>query len=147
MSTVNIHMYKYIYICIYIYIQNIYIQNIYISQWYLVKTVLTPNISQYILISQCFLHFMICFGRNSGTPNDPMTTSMKVPLHLRQSWFEELLRLRRRRARFLWLDTPLAKLFTPQEWSSGVVGFAGVTLKLWQGLWSENWAPLIQKID
>lgn len=43
----------------------------------------------------------------------------EVPLHLRQSWFEELLRLRRRRARFLWLDTPLAKLFTPQEhWKS-----------------------------
>eukprot|EP00435_Cladocopium_sp_Y103_P068495 s8_g31.t1 len=39
----------------------------------------------------------------------------EVPLHLRQSWFEELLRLRRRRARFLWLDTPLAKLFTPQD--------------------------------
>ena len=39
----------------------------------------------------------------------------QVPLHLRQSWFEELLRLRRRRARFLWLDTPLAKLFTPQD--------------------------------
>lgn len=43
----------------------------------------------------------------------------EVPLHLRQNWFEELLRLRRRRARFLWLDTPVAKLFTPQEeWKS-----------------------------
>lgn len=39
----------------------------------------------------------------------------KVPLHVRQNWFEELLRLRRRRARFLWLDTPVAKLFTPQD--------------------------------
>ncbi|CAJ1461133.1 unnamed protein product, partial [Effrenium voratum] len=39
----------------------------------------------------------------------------EVPLHLRQTWFEELLRLRRQRARLLWLDTPVAKLFTPQE--------------------------------
>ncbi len=42
-------------------------------------------------------------------------SSSKVPLHVRQNWFEELLRLRRRRARFLWLDTPVAKLFTPQD--------------------------------
>jgi hypothetical protein len=42
-----------------------------------------------------------------------------APLHLRQAWFEELLRLRRRRARYVWMDTPVAKLFTPQqEWSS-----------------------------
>ena len=45
----------------------------------------------------------------------------KVPLHVRQNWFEELLRLRRRRARFLWLDTPVAKLFTPQDWDDGRV--------------------------
>merc|ERR1712084_137710 len=41
-----------------------------------------------------------------------------VPLHVRQAWFEECLRLRRRRARYVWLDTPVARLFTPQsEWS------------------------------
>jgi len=42
-----------------------------------------------------------------------------VPLQLRQAWFEECLRLRRRRARYLWMDTPVARLFTPQEeWST-----------------------------
>jgi len=38
-----------------------------------------------------------------------------VPLHVRQAWFEECLRLRRRRTRHVWMDTPVAKLFTPQE--------------------------------
>ena len=52
----------------------------------------------------------------------------QVPLHLRQSWFEELLRLRRRRARFLWLDTPLAKLFTPQDFGPKVAA-----RRLWCG--------------
>lgn len=42
-----------------------------------------------------------------------------VPLFQRQTWFEECLRLRRRRARYIWLDTPVARLFTPQEeWAS-----------------------------
>jgi len=40
-----------------------------------------------------------------------------VPLHVRQAWFEECLRLRRRRTRHVWMDTPIARLFTSQdEW-------------------------------
>lgn len=38
-----------------------------------------------------------------------------IPLPVRQAWFEECLRLRRRRMRNVWMDTPVARLFTPQE--------------------------------
>eukprot|EP00930_Biecheleria_cincta_P065013 TRINITY_DN50708_c0_g1_i1.p1 TRINITY_DN50708_c0_g1~~TRINITY_DN50708_c0_g1_i1.p1 ORF type:complete len:255 (+),score=50.42 TRINITY_DN50708_c0_g1_i1:48-767(+) len=42
-----------------------------------------------------------------------------VALPVRQTWFEECLRLRRRRMRHVWMDTPVARLFTPQEeWSN-----------------------------
>jgi hypothetical protein len=43
-----------------------------------------------------------------------------IPLPVRQSWFEECLRLRRRRIRHVWVDTPVARLFTPQEDWSGL---------------------------
>ena len=37
-----------------------------------------------------------------------------IALPVRQAWFEECLRLRRRRMRHVWMDTPVARLFTPQ---------------------------------
>merc|ERR1719491_1012307 len=43
-----------------------------------------------------------------------------IALPARQAWFEECLRLRRRRMRHVWMDTPVARLFTPQEEWTGL---------------------------
>jgi len=69
----------------------------------------------------CMLRF---FNSDMFFPEDQLMALEQqlkdAALPVRQAWFEECLRLRRRRLRHVWMDTPLARLFTPQEEWTGL---------------------------